>query len=80
MRKMLIELLHGTRDLVDAAPPAPWVSLVVAGAILVGFVGGHLLRTRLQRGIGGWSTLRRERETSARRRASRSKRGLYGRR
>ena len=79
---MLIELLHLTRDLVGAAPPALWVSLVVAAGILVGlrFVVGHILRTRRQSRSGGWSTLQRERENSARQRAMRSTRRLYGHR
>ena len=79
---MLIELWHATRDLIGAAPPALWVPLVVAGGILVGlrFVVGRILRTRQQSRIGGWSTLRRERENSARQRAMRSTAGLYGHR
>ena len=68
--------------LVGAAQPALWASLVVAAGILVGlrFVVGHILRTRRQSRSGGWSTLRRERENSARQRAIRSTRRLYGHR
>ena len=76
---MLIELVHATREVIAAAPPALWASLVAAGGILIGlrFVVVH---TRLQRRIGGWSTLRRERENSARQRAMRSTGGWYGHR
>ena len=65
-----------------SAPPALWGSLVVAGGIPVGlrFVVGHILRARRQSRIGGWCTLQRERENSARERAMRSTTGLYGHR
>ena len=79
---MLSELLHATRDLIGAAPPALWVVPVAAGCILVGlrFVARDILRTRRQRRIGGWSALQRQREHFARQWAARQRGNAYGRR